>query len=59
MAIQISGNTVIDDSRNYLQVANIEFSDSTVQSVYIDGLTSAGPSVYDQFEEIETVINPN
>jgi hypothetical protein len=58
MAIQISGNTVIDDSRNYLHVANIEFSDSTVQTE-AGGSPAAGPSIYDQFAEIATITNPN
>ena len=32
MAIKVSGNTVIDNSRNLVGVSSITFSDGTVQS---------------------------
>lgn len=45
MAIQISGNTVIDDSRNYLQVASVSFSDGTTQTTSPPADPIAGPIV--------------
>lgn len=57
MAIKVSGNTVIDNSRNLVGVNSITFSDSTVQSTAAP--TSGGKVEHNQGDLLFTLINPN
>lgn len=59
MAIKVSGNTVIDNSRNLVGVSSITFSDGTVQSTAGAGPSSSGTNIHKQGDLLFTLINPD